>query len=86
MGADTVTDRSNNWEAAVTARSLAFLCLLQSEAAKKGTLEQAKFLMTLGLPRAEAAALIGSSDDSIRVMLGREGKKAPAKPSGEDEG
>jgi hypothetical protein len=71
-----------DWEA-VTARCLAYLCLQQSEVAEKGLAEQATFLMNLGLPRAEAAALLGSTDDSLRVMLGRKGttKKGNSKQS-----
>jgi hypothetical protein len=56
---------------AVVARCLAYLCVQRSDAADKGLLEQATFLMNLGLPRSDAAALLGSTDDSLRVMLAR---------------
>jgi hypothetical protein len=71
-----------DWSA-VTARCLAYLCLQQSDVAEKGLVEQATFLMNLGLPRSDAAALLGSTDDSLRVMLGRKttGKKGKSKKS-----
>jgi hypothetical protein len=63
-------DENVDWNA-VIARSLAYLCLHASDVDGKGLLEEARFLMGLGLPRADAAALLGSSDDSLRVTLGR---------------
>ena len=42
-------------------------------------LDRAKFLMALGLPRAEAAALLGSSDESLRVGFARAAKKTARK-------
>lgn len=66
-----------DWSA-VTARCLAYLCLQRSDAADKGVLERATFLMNLGLPRSDAAALLGSTDNSLRVMLG---SKSPTKKS-----
>lgn len=57
-----------DWSA-VTARCLAYLCLQQSGAAEKGLFERATFLMKLGLPRSDAAALLGSTDESLRVTL-----------------
>jgi hypothetical protein len=62
-----------NWPA-VTARCLAYLCLQHSDVADKGLFEQGTFLMNLGLPRADAAALLGSSDDSLRVTLAAKSK------------
>jgi len=54
---------------------LAYLCLQHSDVQEKGLFERATFLMNLGLPRSDAAALLGSTDDSLRVTLG----KPPAK-------
>jgi hypothetical protein len=80
------SDEAVEWDA-VIARSLAYLCLHSSDVQGNGLLEEARFLMSLGLPRADAAALLGSSDNSLRVTLGRAqrstkksaAKKAPAK-------
>jgi hypothetical protein len=67
----------------VTARCLAYLCLQHSDVAEKGLFEQATFLMNLGLPRSDAAVLLGSSDDSLRVTFGRKSiaKKGKSKQS-----
>jgi hypothetical protein len=46
--------------------------------AEKSLTERAKFLMILGMNRADAAALLGSSDDSLRIMLARDAKKEPS--------
>lgn len=72
-------DRINNetdW-AAVAARAQAYLCLDHAGLREKGLTEQAKFLMNLGLSRADAAAMLGSTDDSLRIMFGRAVKSAP---------
>lgn len=65
---------------AVIARSLAFqsMHLAGLNDPKVKLAEKAQFLMTLGLPRAEAAALLGTSDDSLRVTLANAKKKAVA--------
>lgn len=69
-----------DWSA-VTARCLAYLCLQHSEVQDKGLFERATFLMNLGLPRSDAAVLLGSTDDSLRVTLGKPPKKAKSKKS-----
>lgn len=69
---------STDW-AAVSARAQAYLCLHQAGLADASVIDRAKFLMALGLPRAEAAALLGSSDDSLRVNMARAAKKSVAK-------
>jgi hypothetical protein len=56
---------------AVAAKAQAFLCLHHAGLRDKGLVDQATFLMNLGMSRADAASLLGTSDDSIRVMLGR---------------
>ena len=62
----------------VIATELGFLCSAQGNA--DGTVvEKAQFLMQLGLPRAQAAAAVGSTDDSIRVLLARKKGTQPAK-------
>lgn len=68
-----------DWSA-VTARCLAYLCLQHSDVQDKGLFERATFLMNLGLPRFDAAALLGSTDESLRVTLrGKPAKKARSK-------
>lgn len=64
---------------AVSARALAYLCLHQAGLDDASVLDRAKFLMALGLPRAEAAALLGSSDESLRVGFARAAKKTAKK-------
>lgn len=80
-------DAAVEWDA-VIARSLAYLCLHSSEVQGNGLLEEARFLMSLGLPRADAAALLGSSDESLRVTLGRarSAKKGTAKKTSTKKG
>lgn len=70
-------DSGTNWDA-VIGRALAYLCLHSSDHLGKGLLEEARFLMSLGLSRSDAAAVLGSSDESLRVTLGRAQRK-PAK-------
>jgi hypothetical protein len=85
------TDEDDRWNlastepietdwSAVTARCLAYLCLQHSDVQDKGLFERATFLMNLGLPRSDAAALLGSTDESLRVTLrGKPAKKARSK-------
>jgi len=81
MAKERINNNETDW-AAVAARAQAYLCLDHAGLRDKGITEQAKFLMNLGLSRADAAALLGSSDDSLRIMLARAakgGSKAAAK-------
>ncbi len=74
---------TTDW-AAVAARAQAFQALHLAGLKEKSLKERAKFLMALGLTRVDAAGLLGSSDDSLRVTLAREAKKeaaAAAKPT-----
>jgi hypothetical protein len=48
----------------------------------RGVLEQAEFLMKFGLPRREAAVVVGSSDDSLRVLARNKAKRSTRKESG----
>lgn len=52
-------------------RSLGYLCLHLADMRTKSVLEQAEFLMGLGLPRRDAAMIVGSTDGSLRVLLAR---------------
>lgn len=65
--------------AAVSARAQAYMCLYHAGLDDASVIERAKFLMALGLPRAEAAAILGSSDDSLRVNMARLAKKTAKK-------
>jgi hypothetical protein len=68
--------------AAVSGRAQAYLCLHLSGLADAPMIERAAFLMRLGLPRADAAAILGTSDDSLRVQFATAAKKkAPKKVS-----
>jgi hypothetical protein len=66
----------------VIGRSLAFLCLQNSEAKSRTMLEKAEFLSALGLPFADAAKMLGSTAESLRVMSYKRGKKAKGAASG----
>lgn len=56
-------------------RSIAYLCLHLADMRSKSVLEQAEFLMSLGLPRREAAVVLGSTDESLRVMARTKSRK-----------
>jgi hypothetical protein len=64
---------------AVAAKAQAFQALHLAGLGEKSLTERAKFLMeALGFNRADAAALLRSSDESLRVTLARDGKKGAA--------
>ena len=68
-----------DWQA-VVAKATAYLCLLQADMGSATVLDQAEFLMRFGLSRADAAQLLGSSEESLRVLAGRRhGAKTTAK-------
>lgn len=56
-------------------RALAYLCLHFADLTGKTRLEQADFLMALGLPRNEAASVLGTTDESLRVMANQRARK-----------
>jgi len=58
------------------ARALAYLCLEHADMGSKTVLEKAEFLMKLGMPRKEAAVVVGSSDESLRVLATQRAKRA----------
>jgi hypothetical protein len=60
---------------AVIGRCLAYLCLKHADMAGKEKGEQAEFLIKLGLGPADAAAMVGSTEESIRVLMRRRSKK-----------
>lgn len=71
---------------AVAAKAQAFQALHLAGLSEKRLTDKARFLMVLGIARADAAALLGSSDDSLRIMFAREAKKEATttpKPAGD---
>ena len=65
-------------------RALGYMCLHLADMRSKTLLEQAEFLMKFGLPRREAATIVGSSDGSLaemarRAKKGKAGKKTTIK-------
>ena len=71
-------DADRDWQA-VIGRALAFICLAQADIRDKGLAEQTQFLEGLGLSRKEAAALLGSSADSLTELLRQSRKKKGGK-------
>ena len=61
-----------------SARAQAVQALHLAGYSDKTMAEQARFLMILGLSRAEAAGLLGTSDDSMRHVLANASKKEAA--------
>lgn len=55
-------------------RALAFTCLHLADMRSTTLLEQAQFLMQMGLPRHEAAVVLGSTDESLRVLAQRKAR------------
>ena len=53
----------------VVGRSLAFLCLKEAGLRDENIATRAQFLEGLGLPRKDAAQLLGTSAESLRVLL-----------------
>jgi hypothetical protein len=67
----------------VIGRALAFLCLHYGDLTDKPMVEQADFLQRLGIPRKEAATILGTSDESLSAMqrARRAEKRTPARKS-----
>jgi hypothetical protein len=74
-----MSDKENgpNWQA-VVARSAAFLALHGSGLREKDLATQGEFLERLGLPRRDAAELLGTSPASLTELLGRARRKKGA--------
>ena len=67
-------DAPTDWNE-VIAKALAYTVVQSAGLKDRKLTDQAIFLMGLGLSRKDAAAVLGSSDESLRVMLGRSGSK-----------
>lgn len=59
----------------VIGKSLAVLAMHRAELGNTDLVVRAAFLEALGVPRADVAAMLGSSVDSLGVMLRRQKKK-----------
>ena len=68
-------DNDSNLWLSVIERSLAFLCLAQADLRDKDLATQGRFLETLGMPRKDAAGLLGTSYASLTEMMRRTAKK-----------
>ncbi len=64
------TDAATDWTE-VIAKALAYLVVSSPGLKEKKVTEKATFLMGLGLARRDAASVLGSTDDSLRVNLGK---------------
>ncbi|MDQ3956132.1 MAG: hypothetical protein M3285_11360 [Actinomycetota bacterium] len=60
---------------AVIGRALAFLCVRQADLEKATLVEQADFLERFGIPRAQAADILGTTPKSLSELDRR--RKAP---------
>lgn len=72
---------------AVIARTLGFLCIHQAKLQDETLVKQADFLERFGIPRSEAAVILGSSEKSLYEMDRRSRAKTmtrrgPAKKKG----
>lgn len=63
--------QETDWTA-VIARTLAFLCVQQVQLQDETLVKQADFLEGFGIPRSEAAVVLGSSAASLQVMDSRQ--------------
>lgn len=73
-GMEKLPEGDSNWTA-VIARALALLCLKEEGLKGEDLARQALFLERLGISRKEAANLLGTSNDSLRVLMARTQKK-----------
>lgn len=62
-----------DWQA-VTAKTLAFLCLHTAELGGKDQTTQAEFLLRFGIPRKDIAEMLGITAHSLRAALSKRGK------------
>jgi hypothetical protein len=70
-------DEERDWQA-VVARSAAFLALHGSGLREKDLATQGQFLERLGLPRREAAELLGTTAASLTELVSRAKRKKGA--------
>jgi len=70
MTKDNEETTSDPW-LPVIARSLAMLCLRNAKLPDKDLATRGKFLVALGVPRKDAAALLGTTYASLSELLSR---------------
>ena len=58
----------------VISKALAVLAMHRSELGNSEIMVQAEFLEGLGLPRSDVARMLGTTADSLRVMMARKKK------------
>jgi hypothetical protein len=68
------TESATDWNE-VIAKAFAYLVVNSAGLKDKKVTEKATFLMGIGLTRKDAAAVLGSTDESLRVNLGKQGTK-----------
>ena len=74
------TESATDWNE-VIAKALAYLVVNSAGLKDKRVTERATFLMGLGLARKDAASVLGSTDDSLRVNLGKKGTTREKSPT-----
>lgn len=72
-------DEDNSDSTAVIAKCLAWLCLHESQANSGTMLEKAAFLQRFGLTRNQAAAVLGTTDNSLSTLARQSKGKKGAK-------
>ena len=60
----------------VIGRALAFLCLHYADMRSAPLLDQAAFLARFGIPRSEAATLLGTTDESLSALARQRRKQS----------
>jgi len=63
---------------------LAWQCVNHENFAGQTMVQKAQWLMRMGLSRQESAAVLGSTDNSLRVMISQTAAKAKAKSKAKD--
>lgn len=56
---------------------IAWQCINSTKFEDSNLAEKAKWLMSTGLSRSDAAIILGSTDNSLRVTLATDAKKSP---------
>jgi hypothetical protein len=77
-------NQNNEW-LSVIGKSLAFLCIHSTDLKDKGMAEQANFLKGLGMSNDNIAALLTTSESSIRGLLAYAGKPKKKSQSKQEE-
>ena len=72
---ESQTDNDQQLWVKVIGRSLAYLCLCESDLAKENIGTKAKFLDSLGLPKKDIAELLGTTEGSARELIRLASKK-----------